>query len=208
MNGIDDSPIPKGMIWNMIYDKQALETGYHPSIEQEELWQRLVWFLDELVPVTEENNVRLAAHPDNPPVKRIRQQPHLVHKAQQYQRLLDIKKSFHNSLECCLGTLQEMSDMRDESGKQRDIFYWIEHYVSQNAIGYIHFRNVKGKVPNYIETFIDDGDIDMKKVVSILSKYNYKGILIPDHTPQMTCNAPWHAGMAYAIGYIKALLET
>ncbi len=207
MNSIDDSPIPKGMIWNMIYDRQALGTGYHPRIEQEELWERLTWFLNELVPVAEESNVCLAAHPDDPPVERVRQQPRLVHKAGQYQRLLDIKKSASNILECCLGTLQEMSDMRDRSGKQREIYYWIEHYVSQNAIGYIHFRNVKGKAPHYVETFIDEGDIDMRKILSILRQYNYNGILIPDHTPQMTCDAPWHAGMAYAVGYIKALLE-
>ena len=47
----------------------------------------------------------------------------------------------------------------------------------------------------------------MRKILSILRQYNYNGILIPDHTPQMTCDAPWHAGMAYAVGYIKALLE-
>ena len=69
-------------------------------------------------------------------------------------------------------------------------------------------RNVTGKVPYYRETFIDDGDIDMLRVLRILKRNNYDGVLIPDHTPQMTCTAPWHAGMAFAMGYMRAALQT
>jgi len=74
-------------------------------------------------------------------------------------------------------------------------------------VAYIHFRNVKGKVPYYKETFIDEGEIDMKKILEILKKNKFEGVLIPDHTPQMTSDAPWHTGMAYAMGYMKALLS-
>ena len=70
----------------------------------------------------------------------------------------------------------------------------------------MHFRNVKGKVPNYYEVFVDEGDIDMIEILRILHRNQYKGVLIPDHTPQMTCDAPWHAGMAYALGYMRAAL--
>ncbi|MDF1573397.1 MAG: mannonate dehydratase, partial [Bacteroidales bacterium] len=78
----------------------------------------------------------------------------------------------------------------------------------QNKIAYIHFRNVKGKVPHYKEVFVDEGDIDMLKILSILKKNNYQGVIIPDHTPQMSCAAPWHAGMAYAMGYMKAAMQS
>ena len=64
-----------------------------------------------------------------------------------------------------------------------------------------------GKVPYYRETFIDDGDIDMIRVLQILKRNEYSGVLIPDHTPQMSCSAPWHAGMAYALGYLRAALQ-
>ena len=63
------------------------------------------------------------------------------------------------------------------------------------------------KVPNYRETFIDDGDVDMIRVLQILKQNGYHGVLIPDHTPQMSCGAPWHAGMAYAMGYVRAALQ-
>ena len=46
----------------------------------------------------------------------------------------------------------------------------------------------------------------MFRVLKILKNYNYDGVLIPDHTPLMTCGAPWHAGMAYALGFMKAAI--
>jgi mannonate dehydratase len=72
----------------------------------------------------------------------------------------------------------------------------------------VHFRNVRGKVPTYKETFIDDGDIDMLRVLEILKRNRFDGVLIPDHTPAMACAAPWHAGMAYAMGYMKAAMKS
>ena len=65
-------------------------------------------------------------------------------------------------------------------------------------------------MPYYRETFIDDGEVDMIRILSILYRNGYDGVIIPDHTPQMTCAAPWHAGMAHTLGFIlaaKAMLE-
>jgi mannonate dehydratase len=66
---------------------------------------------------------------------------------------------------------------------------------------------VKGKIPKYIETFVDDGDIDIVEIIRILRDEGFEGVLIPDHTPELTCAAPWHAGMAYALGYMRALVN-
>ena len=71
----------------------------------------------------------------------------------------------------------------------------------------MHLRNVHGKVPSYRETFIDDGDVDILRVLRILKQNGFKGVIIPDHAPQMACAAPWHAGMAYALGYLRAGLQ-
>lgn len=62
-------------------------------------------------------------------------------------------------------------------------------------------------VPFYKETFIDDGDVDILRVLRILKKNNFNGVIIPDHAPQMSCAAPWHAGMAYALGFLRAALQ-
>ena len=88
-----------------------------------------------------------------------------------------------------------------------NVYDAVEQYSSQGKLAYVHFRNVRGKAPFYKETFVDDGDIDMIRVLQILKKNNFTGVLIPDHTPQMSCAAPWHAGMAFALGYMRAALH-
>ena len=201
MDGIGDviqRPIPKGMIWNMVYDPDA-GPGVQPTITHEELWRRLAWFLRELVPVAEEVGVVLAAHPDDPPLPVVRGQPRLVYQPGMYQRLLDIVDSPSNQLEFCLGTLSEMTE--------GDIYAATDRYTRQHKVAYIHFRNVRGKVPHYRETFIDEGDIDMHRILRILKQNDFQGVLIPDHTPLMTCAAPWHAGMAFAMGYMRSAMQ-
>jgi len=198
----EDVPIPNGMIWNMIYDRNA-PAGSLPSISHEELWRRLQRFLEEVIPVAEQSGVRLAAHPDDPPMPTMRQQPRLVYQPQMYQRLIDLAPSRSNALELCVGTLAEMTE-----GNIHDA---VDQYSKQGKIAYIHLRNVVGKVPHYRETFIDEGDVDMIRILAILHRNHFDGVLIPDHTPQMTCSAPWHAGMAHTLGFMlaaKAVLES
>ena len=91
--------------------------------------------------------------------------------------------------------------------REGDLNESLEHHVARDDIGYIHFRNVKGKVPDYHEVFVDEGDIDMRRVIEILKKHDYQGALIPDHTPEMSCDAPWYSGKAYALGYMKGLID-
>jgi mannonate dehydratase len=198
MAGPLDTPMPRGMAWNMVYDADA-PVGAVPGATHEELWQRLSEFLHEVLPVAEEAGVVLAAHPDDPPMPTMRSQPRLVYQPQMFQHLLDVHPSPSNTLEFCLGTLAEMTE--------GDVYAAVEQYSGQHKLAYVHFRNVHGKVPQYRETFVDDGDIDMLRVLRILKSNSFDGVLIPDHTPQMACNAPWHAGMAFALGYMRAALQ-
>lgn len=199
MNGsVDETPIPNGMVWNMIYDDNALD-GSLPYIGYEELWKRLQYFLNEIIPVAEEAGVKMAAHPDDPPMPYVRNTPRLVYQPDLYQKLIDIKPSPSNKLEFCLGSIAEMTE--------GDVYEATDIYSKQDKISYVHFRNIIGKVPNYKEVFVDEGDIDMVKILKILKKNNFQGVLIPDHTPQMTCDAPWYAGMAYTMGYMKAIMN-
>ncbi len=192
-------PIPKGMVWNQVYDPEA-GPGDIGTVTSEQLWSRLAYFLTELVPVAEEAGVRLAAHPDDPPLETLRGTARLVYKPELYQRLLDIVPSPANALEFCQGTIGEMHG-------EMDIYEAIERYAGQGKLGYVHFRNVRGKVPNYHEVFMDEGDIDMLRTLRLYRKHGYDGVLIPDHTPSMECAAPWHAGMAWALGYMRAAIS-
>jgi mannonate dehydratase len=192
-------PIPNGMVWNMTYN-DAAPAGHLPSVSSTEMWERLGWFLQELLPVAAENGVRLVAHPDDPPLSEMRNTARLFHSFDSYEKLLSLSDSPANGFEFCMGTLQEMPE-----GNLYDL---LDKHSAAGNIGYIHFRNVIGKVPHYREAFVDEGDIDMVRAMRILNKNHYDGVIIPDHTPEMSCQAPWHAGKAYALGYMRGVLQS
>ena len=199
MRALDhEQPIPDGMIWNMRY-RPAVAGAVPVTVGHVELWQRLEWFLRELVPVAEEAGIRLAAHPDDPPADFLRGTARLVNTHAKYDRLLDLVPSPSNALEFCIGSLAEMVD--------GDIYEATRHFARRGALAYVHFRNVRGKVPHYVETFIDEGDVDMAEVVRILRDENFQGVLVPDHVPDLHGSSPWHAGNAYTIGYMRALIQ-
>ena len=198
MEGPFDVPMPRNMVWNMVYDP-AGPAGDEPGVSSEALWSRWERFMEEALPVAESAGVKLALHPDDPPTPTLRGQARLVFQPHFYQRVLDFNPSPSNALEFCLGSLAEMTD--------GDIYQAVESYSRQGKLAYVHCRNVTGKVPYYRETFIDDGDIDVVRVLRILHRNGFAGVIIPDHTPQMSCSAPWHAGMAFALGYLRAGIE-
>jgi mannonate dehydratase len=194
-----DLPLPDGVVWNMRY--RPGRAGAAPvKVSSEELWERLTVFLREIVPVAEEAGIVVAAHPDDPPAEALRGAARLVNRPEKYDRLMDLVDSPSNGLELCLGSLQEMPGTSE-------IYSHVRRFARRKRIGYIHFRNVRGKVPKYHETFVDDGDIDMAEIVRILRDEDYQGVMIPDHTPEMSCDAPWHAGKAFALGYMRALVQ-
>ena len=192
------TPIPHGEVWNFSYDAEAAP-GTVPPVGRKEMWERLRSFLEAVIPVAEEAGVQLAAHPDDPPLPELRGAARLVYQPTHFQQLLDLQPSPSNVLELCLGTLAEMTE--------GDVYDVVDRYSSQGKIGFVHCRNVRGKAPNYHEVFIDEGDVDVPRVLQILKKNGYDGVITPDHTPLMQCAAPWHAGMAYALGYLRATME-
>lgn len=199
MDGPVDDSMPTGLVWNMRV-AERLGPGLMEHCSSNELWERLQVFLEAVLPVAEASGVVLAAHPDDPPMPTVRGTPRLVYQPGLYQRLIDLNPSPSNQLEYCLGSLAEMTE--------GDIYAATESYARQGRLGYVHFRNVRGKVPHYRETFVDDGEIDMLRIVEILHRNKFEGVIIPDHSPQMSCAAPWHAGMAFALGYMKAALQS
>jgi mannonate dehydratase len=146
-------------------DAVRASAGTIPPATPEQLWSRLQRFLDEILPVAEKAGVRLALHPDDPPMPTIRGQPRLVYQPRHYQTVIERNPSPANQLEFCIGSLAEMTE--------GNVYEAVEQYASQGRIAYVHLRNVRGKVPHYRETFIDDGDVDVFRVLTILGKCGF-----------------------------------
>jgi mannonate dehydratase len=194
----EQTPIPYGEVWGVKVKKDA-PPGNIGTVTHEQMWSRLEYFLKNLVPVAEEAGVRLAAHPDDPPLSVLRGTARLLTHPNYYRRLLDIYPSHYNGIEFCQGTVTEMQGS--------DVYDAIRKYVTEKKICYVHFRNVVGKVPNYKEVFLDEGDVDMLTAIKTYKECGYDGVFIPDHTPHVSCAAPWHAGMAFALGYIRSAMN-
>ncbi len=196
------TPILAGMVWNMVYDPARFDPD-HPTetvgtVSSQEMWRRFARFLREAMPVAEEAGVKLALHPDDPPLPTLRGAARLVHHPDSYERVYDLAPSPMNAIEFCVGTVSEMAGA--------DVYEAVDRYSKAGRIAYVHLRNVRGKAPHYHEAFIDDGDTDMLRVLQILHRNGFDGVVIPDHAPLLDCAAPWHAGMAHALGWIRAAI--
>lgn len=194
--GMDDSPIPRSMVWNRVVDPEA--KGVHPYISREEMKERLYWFLEKILPVAEEANVRLAAHPEDPPIPVMRHAGRVLINPAAYDEMFEKFPSYSCAVEFCQGTFTEMGV---------DIYQTIKHFAKQGRIGYVHFRNVRGTIPKYNETIIDDGDVDMAKALLSYYEAGYDGALIPDHYPTFAGVKSSHATVAYSIGHIRGIMK-
>ena len=176
--------------------KQApAEPGWGAT--EEEVWDRITYFLERVVPVAEQAGVKLACHPDDPPVPTLRGETRVLGSMEGMKRLMEIVPSDSNGLNFCQGTVAEMGV---------DVIEVIRYFGSRGKIHHVHFRNVKGSVPLFDESFIDDGDVNMYEALRTYKEVGYTGTIMPDHWPRVVGGSPL-IGRAHAIGYMKAMME-
>lgn len=176
------------------------EAGRVPS---EQLWDALQYFLDRVVPVAERSGVRLAMHPDDPPLSSIRGIDRIMSSVEGFQRLIDMNDSPANSIALCQGNFTLMTD---------DLPNTIRHFGHQDRIAFGHFRDVHGDVEKFVETFHDEGKTDMLACMQAWDEIGFRGVLRPDHVPTLAGESndqPMYARLArlFALGYMVGLRE-
>ncbi|MFB6218742.1 MAG: mannonate dehydratase, partial [Halobacteriaceae archaeon] len=164
-----------------------------------ELWANYERFLDAVLPVAEEAGVTLCLHPDDPPVPELGGVPRLFRSVEALDRALSYRESESHGLELALGVLSEMG----EADRLPELIRrW------GDRIGYVHFRDVEGTVPEFHEVFLDEGNYDEYAVVGALADAGFDGMLIPDHVPDIEGEPEWGPrGRAYTVGYIRGLVR-
>jgi mannonate dehydratase len=197
------TPIRGGAISNGFRTDLASHAplSYDRVYSEEEMWANYHWYMERILPVAEEYNVRMALHPDDPPVPILGGVPRLFRNFENFKLAMDTHSSPMHGLDYCHGC---WSEMRAGAGVMESI----EHFGKQGRLFYIHFRDVKGACDDFTECFIDEGNSDMFKVMLKLKEVGFKGFLIDDHVPKMVNDTPWnHRGRAFATGYMKGLLQ-
>lgn len=173
------------------------------KLTREDYWSHIVQAYEKIIPIAEEANVKIAIHTDDPPVPDIKSLLPGIQDPLKFNRLFDAVPSKNSGLLFCIG-------QRYESGI--DIYEQIRIFGRKGKIFHVHFRNVRGTLPSsgaYEEVMLDDGDMDMFRVLQALDRVGYDGCLNPDHYPVLdkTADPNGNAGMAWSVGYIKALLS-
>jgi len=169
------------------------------EVSREEVWSRIAYFYERIVPVAEAARVRLATHPDDPPMATYRGVEQALISLEGLMRLVELVPSPYNGLLLCLGCMQEAGENVPEV---------IRHLGQRNKIFYVHFRNVIGKVPRYHEVFPDQGDGDMVANLRALKAVGYRGYLVPDHHFGFAGDGDWaQCSRAWQVGYIRGLMQ-
>ena len=166
---------------------------------EEEMWANYTYFVKAVMPVAEEAGVKLALHPDDPPVPSLGGVARIFGSFEAFKRGLEIADSPAAGLDFCQGTWSEMGP---------GVLDAIRYFGSRGKILYVHFRDVKGHVPKFEETFVNTGNVDMFEAMKVYKEVGFTGFFLDDHVPHLIEDSAWgHRSRAYAIGYIQALLD-
>ncbi len=192
--------------YNFDYDKMRREPPYPAApMNVEQAWERIEYFIKRVIPVAEEYKVKMACHPQDVPVP-----PGTTHRGivpvlsniDGLKRFVDLDPSPYHGLLFCQGCIAEFSTDPEQ------VYEAIRYFGSRKKIFWVHFRNIRGGLRKFEETFPDEGDIDMAKTLRAYKKVGYNGVLVPDHVPRSDLDTPLgHHARAFCLGYIKALIQ-
>lgn len=181
------------------FDLDDYVTDGH-AITEKQLWENYTCFIKAVIPYAEHYGIRLALHPDDPPVPKLGQVSRIMISYENIQKAIDIGNSECLGVTMCQACYQMMGEA----------LYQIIPRL-RKKIFFVHFRNATGSREHFRETFHDNGDIRMGEMIALYRKCGVDVPIRVDHVPAMAGeaeNSGYTAiGRLYAIGYLKGLLE-
>lgn len=191
--------------WNLAEAKPKTPLTIAGHVDADAFWERITYFLDRMIPVANENKVRMACHPHDPgvPPEGYQGVDRVLGTVDGLKKFVSIRESEYHGLNFCQGTISEM--LADPG---REIFDVIRYFGTRNKIFNVHFRNIRGHRDDFTEVYPDEGDVDMWKALNIYREVGYSYMLMPDHVPQAESDPAGLQSFAYCYGYIRGLIQT
>ena len=180
----------------------AGEYTHGRAYSEDELWDAYAYFIERVVPVAEDAGVYIGVHPDDPPVYPLGGVPRCIFGSYSgFQRAVDMANSPNIGMSLCVGSWLEGGEAMGADAVEA-----IRTFGGMGKLFHIHFRNITAPLPEgFVETFPDDGYMNMYRVMRALQEVGFDGAIISDHLPQMVGGA--RAAEAHALGYMKALAQ-
>ncbi len=183
---------------------EALGPTQWGQISAEKMWSNMEYCLKAVMPAAEKAGVKMALHPDDPPIPNLRGISRIIINANAYRRVMKILPSPFNGVTFEMSVFHLMGENLPALARA---------WGRENKIFFAHCRNVRGTREHFAETFQDNGDIDFGEVFQALYDNGFHGPIRPDHDPIMdgeTHVEPGYGvtGKIFAIGYIKGVLES
>jgi mannonate dehydratase len=147
------------------------------KITAAKLWENYEYFVKAVVPEAEKYGIKLGLHPDDPPVPRLGDVERIMISKENIKRAVyGIVESESLGVTMCQANYHIMGE---------DVYKTVNEFGKK--IFMVHFRNTTGTPEHFRETYHDNGDINMAK---IMKAYVKNGVNVPirvDHVPTM----PW-----------------
>ena len=200
-----DIPERGGALTSEFKNEDAVTQGLTEwgEVSEEKMWENLTYFLENIIPVAEKYKVKMAAHPDDPPLSPLRGIARILTSADNYRRLMNIAPSPYNGITFCQANFKAMGE---------NIYEIAKEFCEQGKVFFIHFRDIEGQKDHFRETFHDNGPTEMGRMLKIYADAGFRGPIRPDHAPTLSGESSDSKGYGmqgkiFAFGYMIGLME-
>lgn len=176
------------------------------EVSEEKMWQNCEYFIKAVMPVADKFKVKMALHPDDPPLSPLRGIARIITSRRAYERIMNMVPSPYNGVTFCQANFVLMKE---------DIYSLAKEWCSKNKVFFVHYRDVDGERAHFRETFHDNGPTDMVRILEVYSKAGFNGPIRPDHAPALAGEAQAGRASGYTIGgkvlafgYMKGIMDS
>lgn len=154
---------------------KQLFTAYQ-DVDAQKLTDNFKYFLEAIMPVCEECDVRMAIHPDDPP-RPLFGLPRIFKNREDMLTIEQLYESKYNGFTICTGSLGE--------NPNNDVPALIREFVAKDRVPFVHARNIKfmNAAGDFHEAahLSSEGSLDMYEIMKALYQSGYEGYIRPDH---------------------------
>jgi mannonate dehydratase len=176
---------------------------YAQPITAQMQWERITYFLERVIPVATEYKVRMACHPCDPWLPPgYRGVDRVLGGADGFKRFIEICPSPYHGLNLCLGCMAE--SVEDPATEVPEI---IRYFGQRKKIHLVHYRNIIGGRNKFQEVYLDNGVMNMYKILKTLKEVEYAYMFVEDHAPSHPDDPGGRQARAFLFGYMIAMLQ-